>query len=488
MEFLKNFIGGELLPPLEGKYIENLSPATGEVYSQVPASNEKDVQNAISAASKAFPAWSSTSVSDRALFLRKIANEIEKRKDAFALAESIDTGKPLSTAYQVDISRSIQNFIFFSEAISQFSSDCYSTNSSTINYTLNSPLGVVGCISPWNLPLYLLSWKLAPALAAGNTVVAKPSEVTPMTAFLLSQVCTEVGLPPGVLNIVHGLGSDVGKEICQNSNVAAISFTGSTKTGAEIAKIASPLFKKLSLEMGGKNPTLVFSDADFEKAIQGTIRSAFSNQGQICLCGSRIFVEDSIYERFKATLIERISALKIGDPLDSDTEQGSVVSEVHFNKIMQAIETAKNEGGKILTGGRRHSVGGRCSRGWFISPTLVENLDYQCQTNQEEIFGPVATITPFSNEKAVVKWANSTQYGLAASVWTNQLSRAHRLAAELHAGLVWLNCWMVRDLRTPFGGMKASGLGREGGFEALKFFSEVKNICMQIDSYGDDNE
>ena len=480
MQELRNYIGGELVGALSGATLDNWCPATGEVYSRVPDSDERDIERAVVAAKKAFTTWSTTPVEKRGAVLRKIAEIIELRKDALARAEAVDNGKPMSLAMSVDIPRSAANFSFFADAITQFSSECHATDDTAINYTLRTPLGVVGCISPWNLPLYLLTWKIAPALAAGNTVIAKPSEVTPMTALLLSEICIEAGLPPGVLNIVHGLGPKVGVALSRHPEIAAISFTGSTKTGAEIAKTAAPVFKKLSLEMGGKNPNVVFADCDFEEALATTVRSSFSNQGQICLCGSRVFVEKPIYEKFKSALVEKTRALRVGDPLESTSQQGALVSQSHMEKVLSYIELAKQEGGKILIGGQRVKLEGRCSKGWFVEPTIIEGLDAYCRTNQEEIFGPIITLIPFSKEEDVLEWANSTRYGLAASLWTSDLKRAHRFSARLKLGIVWVNCWMLRDLRTPFGGMKDSGVGREGGLEALRFFTESKNICIKI--------
>ncbi len=480
MQKVLNYIGGELVSPHANKWLDKPEPATAEPYAQIPDSDETDVARAVEAASRAFPAWSATPAADRSRLLRRVADTIRARSAEFARAESIDSGKPLSVASTVDIPRSILNFEFFADAATQFSSEAHATDTVALNYTLRSPLGVVGCISPWNLPLYLFTWKIAPALAVGNCVIGKPSEVTPMTAFLLSQVCREVGMPPGVLNIVHGLGPKVGAAMTRHPDVRAISFTGSTRVGAEIARVAAPAFKKISLEMGGKNPNVIFADCDFDEALATTLRSSFANQGQICLCGPRIFVQAPIYERFKEALVARTRALKVGDPLDQGTDQGALVSQQHFDKVMSYIELARKEGGRILTGGSRAKVEGRCRNGWFVEPTLVEGLDAACRTNQEEIFGPVATLIPFEKEEEVLAWANSTSYGLAASVWTKDLSRAHRFAAKLHSGIVWVNCWMLRDLRTPFGGVKDSGVGREGGQEALRFFTEPKNVCVKL--------
>jgi aminomuconate-semialdehyde/2-hydroxymuconate-6-semialdehyde dehydrogenase len=476
---IPNYIGGNFIAPNSGQYLDNYEPATGKIYSYIPDSDEKDVHQAVLAAQKAFPMWSSLSNDDRSAWMIKIAEKIQEKTSIFAAAESKDNGKPISLAASMDIPRAVSNFRFFAHALTQFSSESHYMQGVGVNYTLRQPLGVVGCISPWNLPLYLLTWKIAPALAAGNTVVCKPSEVTPYTAYMLSEVCQEIGLPDGVLNFVHGLGPKVGEAMCVHPDIVAISFTGGTATGKRIASVAAPMFKKLSLELGGKNPNIIFSDCNYEEMLATTVKSSFANQGQICLCGSRIFVERPIYEKFKTDFVEKVSKLKVGDPQDENTKTGAVVSEAHMQKVLSYIELAKSEGGHILSGGHRIFLEGRCHQGWFISPTVIEGLSYDCRTNQEEIFGPVVTITPFDTEEEVLLYANSTQYGLSATIWTENLSRAHRMAEKLHSGIVWINCWLVRDLRTPFGGVKASGVGREGGMEALHFFTEAKNICIK---------
>lgn len=478
---IENYIGGEFVQPASGEYLENFNPATGEVYSHIPDSDDRDVNLAVESASSEFPAWSRTSPENRFTVLMRLVALIERDADELALAESIDNGKPLSLAKVMDIPRAAANFRFYATAAMHTENESHdSVGQSAINYTLRQPLGVVGCISPWNLPLYLFTWKIAPAIAAGCTVVAKPSEVTPMTAYLLSKLCIEAGLPAGVLNIVHGTGPKVGSAIVAHNDVKAISFTGGTKTGEEIARVAAPMFKKLSLELGGKNPNIIFADCNYDEMLATTIRSSFSNQGEICLCGSRIFVERPMYERFRKDFVARVAALKVGDPLDADTDVGAIVSKQHFDKIMSYIELAKTEGGTILCGGKQANLDGRCADGWFIEPTVVEGLPPDCRTNQEEIFGPVVTIMPFDTEDEVVSYANSVRYGLSATVWTENLSRAHRVAAKLESGIVWVNCWLLRDLRTPFGGVKDSGIGREGGFEALRFFTEEKNVCVMI--------
>ena len=412
----------------------------------------------------------------------RLCGLIERDLEELAQAESKDNGKPVTLARTVDIPRAIANFRFYATAAMHIANESHDTvGQNAINYTLRQPVGVAGCISPWNLPLYLFTWKIAPAIASGCTVVAKPSEVTPMTAYLLSKLCIEAGLPAGVLNIIHGTGPKVGSAIVAHKDIRAISFTGGTKTGEEIARTAAPMFKKLSLELGGKNPNIIFADCNYPEMLATTVRSSFSNQGEICLCGSRIFIERPLYERFRADFVERVSALNVGDPSDDATDVGAIVSKLHFDKILSYIELAKTEGGKTLTGGNpRSALRDPQSKGWFIEPTVIEGLSYDCRTNQEEIFGPVVTIMPFDTEDDVLKYANSVRYGLSATVWTENLSRAHRVASKLEAGIVWINCWLLRDLRTPFGGVKDSGIGREGGFEALRFFTEEKNVCVKL--------
>ncbi|HEY8562146.1 MAG TPA: aldehyde dehydrogenase [Pyrinomonadaceae bacterium] len=477
---IENYIDGELAAPVSGGYLDNFNPATGAVYSLIPDSDERDVARAVAAAKRAFPLWSKLSPEARHDHLMRVSALIERDLDSLAEAESVDNGKPKTLAKSVDIPRAVANFKFYATAAMHAASEAHETAGQAINYTLRQPVGVAGCISPWNLPLYLFTWKIAPALAAGCTVVAKPSEITPMTAYLLSKLCLEAGLPAGVLNIVHGLGGKTGAAIVTHRDVKAISFTGGTRTGEWIAREAAPKFKKLSLELGGKNPNVIFADCDYAAALETTVRSSFSNQGQICLCGSRIFVERPLYEKFKTDFVERVSRLKIGDPLNELTDIGAVVSKQHLEKVLSYIELAKEEGGRILLGGKRAEIPGSCENGWFVEPTIIENLAFDCRTNQEEIFGAVVTIQPFDAEEEVLAYANSVEYGLSATIWTENLSRAHRVAERIESGIVWVNCWLLRDLRTPFGGMKNSGVGREGGFEALRFFTEEKNVCIKI--------
>jgi aminomuconate-semialdehyde/2-hydroxymuconate-6-semialdehyde dehydrogenase len=480
LEKIKNYISGNLIAPQSGKYLENINPALGESYNLVPDSDEQDVVNAIQSAKDAFASWSMTPAPKRAAVLMRIADLIDRDLDKLALAESIDNGKPLKLAKTVDIPRAASNMRFFATAVMHFASESHNMEGEAINYTLRTPIGVAGCISPWNLPLYLFTWKIAPALAAGCTVVAKPSELTPMTAFLFSQLCIEAGLPAGVLNIVHGLGPKVGQAIVSHPDVPVISFTGGTVTGKNIASIAAPMFKKLSLELGGKNPNIIFADCDFEQAISTSIHSSFSNQGEICLCGSRIFVEREIYDRFVEEFTKRTNALVVGDPLSEKTKVGAMVSQSHMEKVLGYIELAKSEGGNVIAGGKQIHVEGKCAKGYFIAPTIITGLNQNCRTNMEEIFGPVVTIMPFDTEDEVVAYANATAYGLSATIWTENLKRAHRVAAQIKSGIVWVNCWLLRDLRTPFGGMKQSGVGREGGWEALRFFTEQKNVCIKL--------
>ena len=476
---LQNFINGNYIAPISDAYMDNYEPATGQVYSLIPDSDERDVELAVEAAEKAFPIWSKMSNEERSKILVKLSEGIEARMEEFVQAESRDNGKPVSLAGHVDIPRAVSNFHFFATAITHFASESHHMQGEGINYTLRKPIGIVGCISPWNLPLYLFSWKIAPALAAGNCVIAKPSEITPYTAYLLGQVAKDAGMPAGVLNILHGLGAKVGDAIVKHKKIKAISFTGGTKTGEYLARTAAPMFKKLSLELGGKNPVVIFADCDFEEMLSTTVRSSFSNQGQICLCGSRIFVERAIYEKFKTAFVEKVNKAIVSNPTDPKANMGALVSLPHLEKVLSYVELAKEEGGKVLTGGTRVHLEAPYENGYYMRPTVIEGLSHDCRTNQEEIFGPVVTLTPFDTEEEVLMMANSTEYGLQTTLWTNDLKRAHRFADQAQSGIVWINCWMVRDLRTPFGGVKSSGVGREGGWEALRFFTEPKNVFVK---------
>ncbi|TYB79925.1 aldehyde dehydrogenase [Bizionia myxarmorum] len=467
------------MPPIANGWLDNYDPSCGKIYGQIPNSSKEDVENAYIAAKSAFPTWSKTTLDERSRIMLKISELIEQNLDALAEAESKDNGKPIILAKAIDIPRASSNFRFFANAITQFSSESHeSVGQDAINYTLRQPIGVVGCISPWNLPLYLFTWKIAPAIAAGNCVVAKPSEVTPMTAYLLGQICNEAGLPKGVLNIVHGLGGSTGQAIIEHPDIKAISFTGGTATGAHIARIAAPMFKKLSLELGGKNPNIIFADCDYDDMLNTTVKSSFANQGQICLCGSRIFVEASIYEKFKNDFVAKVKALKVGHPSESTTDIGALVSKPHLEKVLEYIQIAKDENGTILCGGNQVTIPG-FENGYYLEPTVIEVPTDECRVNQEEIFGPVVTIMPFQTEDDVLQMANKVKYGLSATLWTNDLKRTMRMSNKLQVGIVWVNTWLMRDLRTPFGGVKASGVGREGGFEALRFFTEAKNVCIK---------
>lgn len=476
---IQNFINGKFENPISNDWVDNYCPAIGEVYGQIPNSSKADVEHAYQAAKDAFPNWSQTTLEVRSRILIKISELLEVNLLRLAEAESKDNGKPVNLAKAIDIPRAASNFRFFGSAITQFASESHeSVGQNAINYTLRQPIGVVGCISPWNLPLYLFTWKIAPAIAAGNCVVAKPSEVTPMTAHLLGEICNEAGLPKGVLNIVHGLGTTTGQAIVEHPEIKAISFTGGTSTGAHIARVAAPMFKKLSLELGGKNPNIIFADCDYDDMLETTVRSSFANQGQICLCGSRIFVEASIFEKFKVDFVKKVKQLKVGHPSESTTDIGALVSKSHLEKVLSYIDIAKDEGGEILCGGNRVTLLG-FENGYYLEPTIIEVETDECRVNQEEIFGPVVTIMPFETEADVLQMSNKVKYGLSATLWTNNLKRTMRLSNQLQAGIVWVNTWMLRDLRTPFGGVKASGVGREGGFEALRFFTEAKNVCIK---------
>lgn len=476
---LQNYINGELVAPILGRYLFNSNPSTGKIFSQVPNSDIRDLDLAVQAGKSALLEWKNLPSEDRFKLLNRLADLIDDENESFAQAESCDQGKNIKTA-RAEIKRAAQNFRFFATAAMHFSSESHAVENDSINYTLRQAIGIVGCISPWNLPLYLFTWKIAPALASGNCVIAKPSEVTPYTAFLLSELCIKAGFPKGVLNILHGEGQYIGKAIVEHPQIKAISFTGSTRAGKEIAAIAGPAFKKLSLELGGKNPTVVFADCDFDLAVKTSVQASFQNQGEICLCGSRIYIQKPIYEKFKAAFLERASQLKVGPSMDETCQLGAIVSKQHFDKILNCIERAKMEGGKILLGGKSIRMEGEFEAGWYIQPTVIEGLTNDCETNQEEIFGPVVTLQAFDLEDEALNLANDCNYGLASTVFTSDLNKAHRFAASVQTGIVWINCWLHRDLRTPFGGTKSSGIGREGGWEAMRFFTEPKNVCIRF--------
>jgi aminomuconate-semialdehyde/2-hydroxymuconate-6-semialdehyde dehydrogenase len=479
---IQHFIDGRHVDAAGGQSFEKHDPATGQVVARVPDGDGREVDAAVAAAARAFPRWSRTPTAERTRLLLALADRIDAHREKLALAECTDGGKPLRWARAVEIPRAAANFRFFATAVEHFHSEAYRTDQVALNYTLRQPRGVAGVLSPWNLPLYLFTWKVAPALATGNTVVAKPSELTPTTAHLLTEICQEVGLPPGVLNVVHGYGTKVGAALVAHPGVPTISFTGGTAVGAEIARVAGPLFKKLTLELGGKNPNVIFADADLDAVVQTSLRAAFDNQGEICLCGSRIFVEEPLCGKFVEEFTAAARRLKVGDPLDPTVDQGALISQRHLDRVRSYIQLAQAEGGQVLCGGSPPppaQLGERCKDGAFLEPAVIVGLDVDCRVNREEIFGPVVTITPFRTEEEVVRHANAAPFGLSASLWTRDLERAHRVAERLECGTVWVNCWLLRDLRTPFGGVKQSGVGREGGDEALRFFTEPKTVCIK---------
>ncbi|MCB0350624.1 MAG: aldehyde dehydrogenase [Bdellovibrionales bacterium] len=480
MDNLTNFINGEHVSPLKGQYLDNVNPAKGEVYSKVADSDSEDLAMAVAAAKRSYAHWQTVGYKERAQILNKIADLIDENSESLARAESIDQGKPYWLAKSLDIPRASENFRYFANLILQNTELATAMDSHGVNYVHRKPVGVVGLISPWNLPLYLLTWKIAPALAAGNCVVCKPSELTSKTAHMLGPIMKSAGLPDGVCNIILGLGGKVGAALVSHPDVPAISFTGGTVTARAIIEGSAPYYKKLSLELGGKNPNIIFADCDLDKCIETTLRSSFLNQGEICLCGSRILVEEKIYAEFIDKFVQKVSELKVGDPLDKSSFMGALVSEAHLKKVEGFIERAKKEGGKILTGGVRPDLPLEFQNGYFLRPTVIAGLDSRCEAMQEEIFGPVVTVSSFSTDEEALRLANDTRYGLSASVWTSNINRAHTFSQKLDVGQVWVNAWMKRDLRVPFGGVKFSGVGREGGVDSLDFYTEKQNICISL--------
>lgn len=476
---ISNYIGGKECAPRSGKYLDNYEPATGKVYSLVPDSGAEDVNLAVEAAKDIYPWWSKRTPEQRSQVLLSIADRLEKSLGEFAMAESRDQGKPLALAREMEIPRAISNFRYFATKILH-TQDMARSNSGVLNYTYHSPLGVAGLISPWNLPLYLLTWKIAPAIAFGNTVVCKPSELTPMTAYMLGEIFNEAGVQHGVVNIVFGTGANAGAALTAHNDVPLLSFTGGTSTGRKILESSIPRFKKTSLELGGKNAAIVFADADISEAAIQSVRASFQNQGEICLCNSRIFVEESVYPTFVEKFARTASLIRMGNPEEKETQMGPLVSREHREKVMSYIELAKKEGGQIQYGGKIPKLAAPFDQGYFLEPTVITGLTSDCRVMQEEIFGPVVSIVPFKTEEEAIKNLNSVEFGLSASVFTQNISRAHRVSQALDVATVWVNSWMVRDLAMPFGGMKHSGLGREGGEYSRDFFTEVKTVSIKI--------
>ena len=476
---LRNYVGGCFVEHDGSEWMDVLEPATGDRFARLPMSESKDVDAAVDAARDAQPAWAGLGMEERADWLDRIADSLESSFEEIAGLESRDTGKPISLARAVDANRSVANFRFFAEIIREQEQETFEMSDST-NYVVNKPVGVGALITPWNLPLYLLSWKVAPAIGMGNTVVCKPSELTPMTADLLMRVIDGVGLPAGVVNLIHGDGAGAGSPLVAHPGVDLVSFTGGTATGEKVAASAAPAFKKLSLELGGKNSSIVFSDCDMDATVAGVVRSGFLNQGQVCLCGSRVLVEESVYEEFERAFVEAVEQMRIGDPADDSTDLGALISKEHLQKVQSYVDLAIEEGGAILTGGTPCLPSGFEGGNW-MAPTVIAGLAPESRCSTEEIFGPVVTLHSFNSEEQAVGIANGTRYGLAGSVWTSDLDKGKRVSEAMETGMVWVNSWLHRDLRAPFGGVKDSGVGREGGRWSLGFFSEAMNVCVKHD-------
>ncbi|MBA4493556.1 aldehyde dehydrogenase [Paenactinomyces guangxiensis] len=474
-----HFINGQYIASKNGKTFDNINPATQEILGWVSEGGREEIDLAVGAARRALDGpWKKMSSHDRISVIRRIGDLILERKDELAKLESLDTGKPYWLSSTVDIPRSAYNFHFFADYLRALGTEAYQTDDTAINYSIRRPVGVVGLINPWNLPLLLLTWKLAPCLAAGNTVVMKPAELTPITATLLGEICRDAGVPDGVVNIVHGFGPDsAGAALTEHPDVDAISFTGETATGKVIMAAAAKSLKKLSYELGGKNPNIIFADSNLDEVIETTLKSSFINQGEVCLCGSRIYVERPVYEEFLQKFVARTKELVVGDPFDPKTKVGALIGAEHYQRVLSYIQLAQEEGGQILTGGRRPEG---MDKGYYLEPTVIVGLNRNCRVVREEIFGPVVTVMPFDSEEEVIAQANDTHYGLSASIWTNDLRRAHRVAGQIEAGIIWVNTWFLRDLRTPFGGMKQSGIGREGGMHSFDFYTELTNICIKL--------
>ncbi len=474
-----HFINGEFVPSGNGAVFENINPATEEVLGTVALGGKEEIELAVAAAKEALKGpWKKMTATERVNILRRVSELIMERLEELAVLESLDTGKPLWLSKSIDIPRSAYNFQFFADYIRTLGTEASQSDDIALNYAIRRPLGVVGLINPWNLPLLLLTWKLAPALAAGNTVVMKPAELTPMTATVLAEICRDAGVPAGVINLVHGFGPDsAGAALAEHPDVNGISFTGETTTGKIIMQTAAKSLKRLSYELGGKNPNIIFADSDLDEVIETTLKSSFINQGEVCLCGSRIYVERSAYQAFLDKFVAKAKELVVGDPFQEKTKVGALISEEHFHRVTSYIELAKEEGGEIILGGRRPEG---LEKGYYLEPTIITGLNNNCRVVKEEIFGPVVTVIPFDTEEEVIEAANDTHYGLSATIWTNNLRRAHRVAGQIEAGIIWVNTWFFRDLRTPFGGMKQSGIGREGGVHSFEFYSELTNVCIKL--------